>query len=462
MQELDNSKKNIIVIGDIMLDEYVFGTVNRVSPESCCPVLHSQRISYQLGGAANVAFQINKLGRKVFLAGIIGKDKSASVILDELSANSIDSRLLFKHDSVTTTKTRYVNDVHQQMFRVDKEEYSCFTKCEFDVILSFLNENKENIDCIILSDYNKGVLTCESCQAIIDTANRLEIASVVDIKTPDIKKYQKATVVKGNLKEFAAFFPLAENVEDSIETNARTLKQELNSKFLAVTIGKKGISGIDSQGHYIHHKANQVMVYDVTGAGDIVTSYIGANLNNYPFSEVLNLANKAAGIKVTRFGNSYVPFSEVSPSDSKIINASDIPFLTKGKTIVFTNGCFDVFHAGHADLLHYAKSKGDILVVGINTDESVKRLKGEYRPVNTLEMRVKVLSSMSDVNYIVCFDDATPDKIIREIRPDVLIKGGDYAIHNIVGADYVQSYGGIVETMPFHYNQSTTKILSCL
>lgn len=462
MQELDNSKKNIIVIGDIMLDEYVFGTVNRVSPESCCPVLHSQRISYQLGGAANVAFQINKLGRKVFLAGIIGKDNSASVILGELSANSIDSRLLFKHDNVTTTKTRYVNDVHQQMFRVDNEEYSCFIKDELNDILSFLKENKENIDCIILSDYNKGVLTCDSCQAIINAANQLQIISVVDIKTPDIKKYQNATVVKGNLKEFATFFPLAENVEDSIETSIRTLKQDLKSKFLAVTLGKKGISGIDSQDNYIHHKANQVMVYDVTGAGDIVTAYIGTNLNDYPFSEVLNLANKAAGIKVTRFGNSYVPFSEVSPSNSKIIKASDIPSLTKGKTIVFTNGCFDVFHAGHADLLHYAKSKGDVLVVGINTDESVKRLKGEKRPVNTLDMRTKVLSSISDVNYIVCFDEATPDKIIREIHPDVLIKGGDYDINNIVGADFVQSYGGIVEAMPFHYNQSTTKILSCL
>ena len=462
MQELGNSKKSIIVIGDIMLDEYVFGTVNRVSPESCCPVLQSQRLCYQLGGAANVAFQINKLGREVFLAGIIGKDNSANIILGELSANNIDGSLLFIHDNVTTTKTRYVNDVHQQMFRVDNEEYSCFTKGELDVILSFLNENKENIDCIILSDYNKGVLTCESCQAIIDTANRLEIASVVDIKTPDIKKYQNATVVKGNLKEFSAFFPLAENVEDSIETSIRTLKKHLKSNFLAVTLGKNGISGIDSQGHYIHHKANQVMVYDVTGAGDIVTAYIGTKWNRYPFSEVLNLANKAAGIKVTRFGNSYVPFSEVSPSDSKIINVSDIPSLTKGKTIVFTNGCFDVFHAGHADLLHYAKSKGDVLVVGINTDESVKRLKGENRPFNTLKMRAKVLSSISDVNYIVCFDDDTPDSIIREIRPDVLIKGGDYAIDDIVGADFVKSYGGIVEAMPFHYNQSTTKILSCL
>lgn len=462
MQEQDNGKRCIIVIGDIMLDEYVFGTVNRVSPESCCPVLLSQRISYQLGGAANVAYQITKLGRKVFLAGIVGKDDSANEVFDELAANNIDDRLLFKHDNVTTTKIRYVNDVHQQMFRVDKEEYSCLTQEELNVILSFLKENKENIDCIILSDYNKGVLTCDSCQAIIDAANQLEIASVVDIKIPDIKKYQNATVIKGNLKEFAAFFPLAENVEESIETSIRMLKKNLKSKFFAVTLGKKGISGIDSQEHYIHHKANQVMVYDVTGAGDIVTAYIGTNLNRYPFSEVLNLANKAAGIKVTRFGNSYVPFSEVSPSDNKIIKASDIPTLTKGKTIVFTNGCFDVFHAGHADLLHYAKSKGDVLVVGINTDESIRKIKGEKRPVNTLEMRTKVLSSMIDVDYIVCFDDTTPDKIIREIHPDVLIKGGDYAIDNIVGADFVQSYGGIVETMPFHYNQSSTKILSCL
>lgn len=462
MQEQDKNKKNIIVIGDIMLDEYVFGTVNRVSPESCCPVLLSQRISYQLGGAANVAYQINKLGRKVFLVGIIGKDNSASIIYNELSANGIDDSLLFKHDVVTTKKTRYVNDVHQQMFRVDNEEYSNFTKEETGAIISYLKENKDNIDCVILSDYNKGVLTCDSCQEFINATNRLGITSIVDIKTPDVKKYLNATIVKGNLKEFSAFFPRIKNVEESIETSMQTLKKELKSQFLAITLGKRGISGIDSQGNYIHHKANQVMVYDVTGAGDIVTAYIGTYLSNFSFSEVLNIANKAGGIKVTRFGNSHVMFSEVSPSDGKIRKASDIPYLTKGKTIVFTNGCFDVFHAGHADLLHYAKSKGDVLVVGINTDESVKMIKGDKRPINSLDMRTKVLSSISDVDYIVCFNTSTPEEIIKEIRPNVLIKGGDYTLDCIVGADFVQSYGGKVETMPFHYNQSTTKILAAL
>lgn len=462
MQEPDSNKKCIVVIGDIMLDEYVFGTVNKVSPESCCPVLLSQHLSYQLGGAANVAFQISELDRKVILVGIIGTDTSADILLENISNKSIDSSLIFRHDSVTTQKTRYVNDLHQQMFRVDREERSCLDSKELNLIISFLRNYAESIECIILSDYNKGVLTTTICQTIINWANKTGIPTIVDIKIPDIKRYQNATVVKGNHKEFSAFFPFAETNTESIESNMHILRSELKSKHIAVTLGKCGISGIGSQGEFIHHKANQVLVYDVTGAGDIVTAYIGVLFNKMPFSEVLFMANKAAGIKVTRFGNSSIKLDEVSPSKSKIKDVFEIRSLSMGKTVVFTNGCFDIFHAGHADLLHFAKSKGDILVVGVNTDESVKRLKGDNRPINKLEMRIKVLSSISDVDFIIPFDDDTPERLITELHPDYLIKGGDYTPDSIVGANHVIGYGGKVETMPFHYSQSTTNILSCL
>ena len=453
--------KFIVVVGDIMLDEYVFGTVSRVSPESCCPILLSQRTSIQLGGAANVAFQISHLGQKVYLAGIIGKDEEGDTLCQILAANAINDKLVFIHESITTKKIRFVNDVHQQMFRVDKEEQSLLTKTETQSIISFMQENANNIDCIVLSDYDKGVLTSETCQTIIRTANYLSINTIVDIKVPDMTRYLNAYIIKGNLKEITAFFPDSEK-SNPIEDLIRILKEKAHSSGIVVTLGKDGIIGIDENNNIIKHSAHQLMVYDVTGAGDIVTAYMGALVNNMSLDDVMNYANKAASIKVSRFGNSHVSFNEIFPGDSKIRDTHDILSLRQGKTLVFTNGCFDIFHAGHADLLHYAKSRGDILVVGINSDESVKRLKGKGRPINNLLMRTKVLSSIIDVDYIVCFEEDTPERIIKEIHPDVLIKGGDYNTDSIVGSDFVLSNGGKVETMPVHFHQSTSKILSSL
>lgn len=457
-----DKEKLIVVVGDIMLDEYVFGTVNRVSPESCCPILLSQTTSVQLGGAANVADQIRKLGKEVLLVGVIGKDKAGEVLSREFTKTMIDDRFVFTHDIVTTKKTRFVNDVHQQMFRVDNEEYEKLEEDEVYAVVTFLKENANSIHCVILSDYNKGVLTKNSCQAIIKVASENSIPTIVDIKVPDATKYQNATVIKGNLKEFSAFFKSSDTKAVDFDEDMRILKQKMNASSVVVTLGRNGMMAIDEEGHIIKHHANQVLVYDVTGAGDIVTAYIGTLYDSMSFDMVLKLANKAAEIKVTRFGNSHVSFNELLPCKGKVKEVSEILELTRGKKIVFTNGCFDVLHAGHIDLLQYAKTKGDILVVGVNSDISVKRLKGSSRPINSLEMRTRVLAAIGDIDYIVCFDDDTPERIIHEINPHVLIKGGDYTLENIVGADYVKSNGGMVEAMPFHYNLSTSKILSCL
>lgn len=454
--------KHIVVIGDIMLDEYVYGTVNRVSPESCCPILKTCQTTIQLGGAANVAYQIQKSGRQVLLSGIIGNDQTGQVLIEELSRNDIDSRLVFAHDIATTKKTRYVNDVHQQMFRVDREVIETLASSEVDAIVTYLEQHVADIDCVILSDYNKGVLTLQSCQAIIKAANLLGIPTVVDIKEPKVEKYSDATIIKGNQKEFSAFFDMTEVTATSLEEQMRDWKNTLGTLAVVVTLGKNGIAGIDENNQFIRHHANQVMVYDVTGAGDIVTAYIGLLYGHQSLDQILYFANKAAEIKVTRFGNSHVSFSEVSSDKSKVVTVSELASLTRGKKVVFTNGCFDILHAGHVDLLQYAKTKGEILVVGLNTDASVRRLKGDKRPINNLEMRIKVLSAIESVDYIVCFDGDTPEKLIKEISPDVLIKGGDYSVNTIVGADYVINNGGTVETMPFHYSQSTTKILSSL
>lgn len=452
-----------MVIGDVMLDEYVLGTVNRVSPESCCPVFLEGERFYRLGGAANVAHQLCHLVRSVFLCGIIGKDDSAGTLLQEMSKTNINQQFLFAHDAaVTTTKSRYVNGLRQQMFRVDREQNDNLQEAEIDLIKEFIDENAGTIKCIILSDYQKGVLTTESSQAFIACANRHNISTIVDIKVPDVPKYQGATFIKGNLKELSAFFPGQAINVNNVEGPLRELKRIADVKSIAVTLGRDGIAGIDSNSNFMYYPARQVMVYDVTGAGDTITSYMGALLDEMPFDDVLQCANCAAGIKVTRFGNSFVTLDEVRVGQGKVKTVGQVARLSRGKKVVFTNGCFDILHAGHIDLLSYAKSRGDILVVGLNTDDSIKRLKGDNRPINNLEMRIKVLAAMADIDYIVCFDDDTPQAIIEALRPDVLIKGGDYLIDHIVGAEFVKSYGGVVETMPFHYNTSTTSILSCL
>lgn len=452
-----------MVIGDVMLDEYVLGTVNRVSPESCCPVFLEGERFYRLGGAANVAHQLCHLGRSVFLCGTIGKDDSSGKLLKEMSKTRINQRFLFVHDSaVTTTKSRYVNGLRQQMFRVDREQNCNLMDAEIDMIKEFIEDNAGIIKCIILSDYQKGVLTTKSCQEFITWANRHNLPTIVDIKVPDVSKYHGATLIKGNLKELSAFFPGQTINVNNVEGPLRELKRIADIKSVAVTLGRNGIAGIDSNGNYVYYPARHVMVYDVTGAGDTITSYMGALLDEMPFDDVLECANRAAGIKVTKFGNSFVTLDDVRVGQGKVKTVEQVIRLSRGKKVVFTNGCFDILHAGHIDLLSYAKSRGDVLVVGLNSDVSIKRLKGDNRPINNLDMRIKVLSAMTDVNYIVCFDDDTPQAIIEALRPDVLIKGGDYAIDQIVGAEFVMSYGGVVETMPFHYNTSTTSILSCL
>ena len=234
----------------------------------------------------------------------------------------------------------------------------------------------------------------------------------------------------------------------------------IEAKAIVVTEGKDGI-GLFEDNKWTKSASRQVSIYDVTGAGDIVIAYISMLYGILPLSEIIEIANEAASIKVTRFGNSYVSLDEITKgSKSKIVNLKDLLYLSQGKKVVFTNGCFDILHAGHVDLLRYAKKKGDILVVGLNSDNSIKRLKGENRPINNFELRSNVLSAIADVDYIIEFDDDTPINIIRSISPHALIKGGDYTIDTIVGAEHVLSYGGIVEAMPFNYNISTTKILN--
>lgn len=450
----------IIVIGDIMLDEYIFGDVNRISPESCCPILLETHRTYQLGGAANVARQIKELGAEVKLVGTVGNDNDGKKLTRILRETGIGCEYVFVHEFITTRKSRYINNLNQQMFRTDKECHAYLNASEAEMLTSLIC--KDEVSCIVISDYNKGVVSTELCAKVISCARSNKKNVFVDIKEPSIEKYHGATIVKGNKSEIFGLLN-SQYQEQDIKAILPKLREKLDTSLLIMTCGGDGIVAIDKEGHIYELPAEERHVFDVTGAGDVVTAFCAYFTSiGYDTAEVLRYANRAANIKVERLGNSVVGLYEVMNCPNKTITPKRLKERAKGKKVVFTNGCFDVIHAGHIDMLQKAKTKGDILVVAINSDDSVHRLKGNERPINSLEERVVVLSAIGCVDYIIPFEEDTPRALIEEVCPDVLVKGGDYSVDKIVGADFVKSNGGEVCTIPFVYNTSTTKLLNAL
>ncbi len=457
---MSNGQETIIVIGDIMLDEYIFGDVNRVSPESCCPILLETHRSYQLGGAANVAKQLVELGSNVRLVGVIGTDNAGEKVTNLLHKAHIDCSGVFVHNIVTTCKSRYINNLHQQMFRADNECLGSLVVDEMEMLTNLISHDET--ECVVVSDYNKGVISTAVCKAIISCAKKYNKKVIVDIKEPSIEKYHGATIVKGNKREVLGLLGSHHQTQD-VKSVLPKIREKLNTSLLIMTCGGEGIIAIDKENNIYELPAEERHVFDVTGAGDIVTAFCSFLISDgYNIRQALYYANKAANIKVERFGNSSVSLDEVLGLHNKTITPKQLKERIKGKKMVFTNGCFDVIHAGHIDMLQKAKSKGDVLVVAINSDDSVHRIKGNERPINSLEERVNVLSAIGCVDYIIPFEEDTPRVLIEEVCPDVLVKGGDYSVDKIVGADFVKSNGGEVCTIPFVYNTSTTKLLNAL
>ncbi|MCD8290231.1 MAG: D-glycero-beta-D-manno-heptose 1-phosphate adenylyltransferase [Prevotella sp.] len=460
---LIDANKIVLVIGDVMLDRYIFGTTDRISPEASCLIFRkSKTISHQLGGAANVASQLCQSGYNVFLAGQIAKDDIGTIILNELNNLGVNTTLISQDSIITTLKERYIADSNKQVLRVDNEHYSPFSDDIMNMIATFIRNNSSIIDCIVLSDYEKGALSYTFCREVIELSNRCGVSTVVDIKSPNYNKYNGATIVKGNLKEFCSFMNKENNNISSMSDILPCipeLKQKLNSQYVVVTCGSQGMAAIDINNKVYTQPAITTQIYDVTGAGDIVTAFICISLcMKLSFEEMLRFSNIAASISVTRLGNAYINPVEVF-SEEKTVSVENFNKLRGNRNVIFTNGCFDVLHIGHIDLLNQAKLLGGTLVVGLNSDESVKSLKGEDRPINPFQYRAKVLSALNMVDYIIKFNELTPIDIIKAIKPDILVKGGDYIVDEIVGSDFVLSYGGKVVTIPITYKTSTTQIL---
>lgn len=440
-----------------MLDKYIGGTVERISPEAPCPVFSKQSDTNQLGGAANVAAQLRQLGANVILAGCVADDESGKAIINAAKEKHISTELISIDKTKTTVKSRFIANTHQQVLRLDDEQIENGSTEFYENLYSYIENHKSDLSIVVLSDYEKGVLSLDSTQTIINLCNHFGIPSIVDIKSTDSKKYKGATIVKGNEKEFARMFALKQEDIEEIN-NIQNLIHHLNSKLLVITLGKKGLIACDADRKYCF-KSSERNVYDVTGAGDVVTAYISYLFSqDYQTSDILDLANRAAGIKVERLGNSTVSLQDVLHTKARCVE--HICEVCKNKKVVFTNGCFDIIHSGHITLLKEASELGDVLIVGLNSDDSIKRLKGCNRPINNLESRINVLSAISYVDYIIVFNDDTPIDIIKHLKPDFLVKGGDYRIEDIVGADYVNSYGGNVSIIPFREDISTTSIIN--
>lgn len=468
-------KKNILVIGDVMLDTYYSGIVKRISPEAPVPVFLKSGERSTLGGAANVAANLIAAGQSVSMMTIIGADLYGEIFLKMLKKNGIDSSLILLSESRNTTvKTRFLASNHQQLLRFDIENTNDISKNEEYELIEKLKIKIFEYDLIILSDYLKGLLTYSFTQNVIKLANKNNIKVIVDVKDPKIQKYNGAFLLKPNLKEVRDLTGMSTTTIPKIVQASKRLCDNCNVKYVLTTCGDQGMILVDNMGEYSKVNSTRVEVYDVTGAGDTVIAYLGTCMaNGLDIDKSIFISNIAAGIQVSKVGTSSVLLDEV---ESYIIEHTDIQenvykqidfqeaYLIRkrnpNKKVVFTNGCFDILHIGHIRYLQRAATMGDILVVGVNSDASVKRLKGEERPINNENDRVELLAALSFVDYIVIFDNDTPYELIKAVQPDILVKGADYKLDEVVGKDIVEANGGRLELITFVEGKSTTNLIN--
>ncbi|ACM63825.1 D-glycero-beta-D-manno-heptose-7-phosphate kinase [Campylobacter lari] len=447
---LSSKKPKILVVGDFMVDHYIWCDCTRISPEAPVMVMKSQKEDKRLGGAGNVYANLKSLGAEVFALGLVGDDESGKFLKENLNA-----KLLIEKDRKTPLKSRVLSH-SQQVLRLD-DENNFDTKLEDEIIQEYKKIAKD-YDAIILSDYAKGVLTSKVTKALIEHANTLNLPILIDPKGSDFSKYQNATLLTPNKKE--AIQALGVEKIDNLEKALKKLKDDLNLTYSIITLSEEGIALFDEKLHIIPAKALEV--YDVTGAGDSVIAMLAYALAlKVDIIKACELANDAAAVVVAKVGSVSVSLEEIknlkkASFEDKIKSKEELVKLIQNQKIVFTNGCFDIMHYGHIKYLEKAKKLGDILVVGLNSDESVKRLKGNSRPINLEFQRACMLASMYFVDYVVIFNEDTPYELIEFLKPDVLVKGADYKDKEVVGSNLVKK----VELIDFEDGFSTTNIIN--
>jgi D-beta-D-heptose 7-phosphate kinase/D-beta-D-heptose 1-phosphate adenosyltransferase len=461
----DFAKARIIVIGDVMLDRYWSGQAARISPEAPVPVVRVKAIEDRVGGAGNVALNIAKLGGKVTLLGVVGDDAEGEILRRLLEAEGVDCDFVVEPEIRSICKLRVMAQ-HQQLIRIDFEE----TALQFDAaaLLARLVKHLPKNNTVVFSDYGKGTLA--DVATYISKAKQADIKVLVDPKGVDYQRYSKADLITPNLSELQAVVGISEHEDDLIE-KGRALLTRCQISTLLLTRGEAGMTLIQNdQMHSLPAQAKDV--FDVTGAGDTVIAVMALGVAlDMALYEAMYLANLAGGIVVGKLGTSTVSMQELTRAmhgdrDSRygIVSEDELVQILAGakahdERIIMTNGCFDLLHAGHVTYLQQAKALGDRLVVAVNSDASVKRLKGESRPINGLQERMTVLAALAYVDWVVSFEEETPERLYCRLLPDVIVKGGDYSPEQVAGGECVMKAGGEVKILQFVDGQSTTAMI---
>lgn len=470
----------ILVAGDVMLDTYIYGKVERVSPEAPVLILRKKPVSTRnvLGGAANVAFNIVMAGIvEVDVLSVVGDDEHGKLLLQKLKEAGINiDMILIDQDRPTTDKLRYIGQNNQQLLRVDDESHQPVRREHMAAICMLLNRKMKEYDIILLSDYLKGFLNADITGMIMKMAKEHHIPVMADVKDRNYLKYKGAYLLKPNRDELHEITGMDVSTEDKIVEASCFLSRNSDSRYVLTTLGADGMILTNQEELLLKVKSTAREIYDVTGAGDTALAYLAVSLAyGKDMKEAVETANAAAGVQVSKLGTSIVYPSEVIQSmknvlgrnkqikDYKVGGLAPIKAEQRnGEKIVFTNGCFDILHRGHVEYLQEAKKLGDRLVVGINDDASVRRLKGSMRPVNSIEDRMLLVSALECVDYVIAFEEDTPLELIQAVMPQILVKGGDYKIEEIVGADWVVANGGKVVTIPCVEGKSTTKLIESI
>ena len=451
MFNLESKSPKILVIGDLMIDHYVWGSCERISPEAPVQVVDVKNESNRLGGACNVAHNLIALNAQVFVCGVVGNDDTGLWLGDKLESIGVDISYLFVDTSRPTTKKTRVIIANQQVLRIDRESKAPIDSSIQIDIMQRLHAVLDEVDCIIISDYGKGLLNDELTQFVITYAKKKSKFVLCDPKGKDYSKYRGATLLTPNKKEAELATDIIISNEESLIRAGMTLKNKCQLDISLITLSEDGI-GIFANDAMERIPTRAKEVYDVTGAGDTVIAALGFALSSgCDILQACEFANAAAAVVVGKVGsavathNEILQYAHTQPSnlqqhiESKIISKENLLKILKTlkqNKIVFTNGCFDILHIGHLNYLNHARDLGGLLIVGLNDDDSIKRLKGKERPINPLNNRALMLAGLECVDYVVSFSEDTPLELIKAIQPDVLVKGGDYHNKEVVGSEY--------------------------
>lgn len=465
----------VLCIGDVMLDRFIYGNVERISPEAPIPIFTATREERMLGGAGNVVRNLLSLGAEASFVAVVGDDAVATQLTGLVgNEKHLTPYLITERGRISTKKTRYVAG-GQQLLRSDSETKKAITDDTASKILDLILPELAKHQAVILSDYGKGVLTPAICTRLIKEARAKQIPVFVDPKARDVSIYAGATVLSPNLKELAMACGVDHFADDAAIINAaQHLCRTHSFQYVLTTRGERGMTLVDAEGLVIHVDATANEVFDVSGAGDTVIATLATTYAaGAPMPLAVELANLAGGIVVGRLGTAVVHRTDLTaalythrtqalqqkilPRDTALATITN--WKRDGLTVGFTNGCFDIMHAGHIQLLTDARARCDKLIVALNTDASVRGLKGPTRPVNAEMDRAQVLAALGVVDAVVLFDEETPLELLKLLEPDVLMKGADYKKEQVVGWELVESYGGRVELLPLKDGYSTTGII---